>query len=480
MPFPTLPKRVLSALKVLVCLTNASGPTRACELSKRTGIPFAQTAKILYMLTWRGMVTSRRGSNGGFWLRIPPQQIRVQDVVKFFLPPNNRGPEDSRNSILHAWRETVAPGGRIFVKLTLADLTKRERIHIKPRARPSNSSLACAGLLALGFLLIPGSQAPGFADGHPWLSAGSIKPVAAHSPAGGQGGTTADTNVVGSEKCAECHPEIASFYRTGTHNRPFFWGVQGGGCESCHGPGGKHAESADPADILNREEFRKLRAPETSERCLSCHRSNVRHIQGWFLSQHARAEVSCWDCHGEVLHHLAKDGKALPASSFLPNSKERIQNLFMANPNEFCYRCHERQRLEFALPFRHPLERGKMACVDCHNPHGEEWRQQVATHSVENESDALCFRCHAEQRGPFVWQHQAMEEGCTACHRPHGSPNRRLLRISGNALCLQCHFERQFPTLGRSNHQSRLSRFARCVDCHIRTHGSNVSEDLTQ
>ncbi len=285
---------------------------------------------------------------------------------------------------------------------------------------------------------------------------------------------------IGSGKCAECHSEIAAFYQAGRHHKPFFVGGPGAGCESCHGPGSKHAESASKADILNQEDLKKLSAQQASERCLSCHRSNLRSIQGWFLGQHARAEVSCWDCHGEALHHLAKDGRPLPTRSFLSNSKERITNLFVVNRNEYCYRCHERQRMEFALPFRHPLERGKMACVDCHNPHGEAWRQQVATHSVENESDALCFRCHAEQRGPFVWQHQAMEEGCTGCHRPHGAANRRLLRVSGNTLCLQCHFERQFPTIGQSAHEFRLGRFARCVDCHIRPHGSNVSQDLTQ
>lgn len=302
----------------------------------------------------------------------------------------------------------------------------------------------------------------------------------AQKPSPAPRGTATGLTAVGSSKCAECHPDIAAFYQADRHNKPFFAGRVEAGCESCHGPGSKHIESASRADILNRDELRRFSPQQASERCLSCHRSNVRRIEGWFLSQHARSEVSCWDCHGEVLHHLAKDGKRLPARSFLPNAKEQITNLFAVNRNEYCYRCHERQRMEFALPFRHPLERGKMACIDCHNPHGEAWRQQPATHSVQNESDALCFRCHAEQRGPFVWQHQAMEEGCTGCHRPHGSPNRRLLRVSGNTLCLQCHFERQFPTLGRSGHQSRLGRFARCVDCHIRPHGSNVSEDLTQ
>lgn len=284
--------------------------------------------------------------------------------------------------------------------------------------------------------------------------------------------------LVGSSKCKECHEDEARFYEGSLHHRPFFEGAAG--CESCHGPGSRHAETADKAQIVNKEDLQKIKAQDRSSFCLSCHFSNLLAKRDAFFSQHARAEVSCWDCHEDSLHHLAAGGKPQPRKAFLPDAKEGIVNLFARNQNEYCFRCHETQRMEFALPFRHPLERGKMTCTDCHNPHGDPWRNQLVTHSVGNEADALCFRCHAEQRGPFVWQHQAVEEGCTKCHKPHGSPNRRLLTVSGNALCLQCHFETRFPAVGQTAHDFKLSRRARCFDCHIRPHGSNVSEDLTQ
>lgn len=290
----------------------------------------------------------------------------------------------------------------------------------------------------------------------------------------------AGASAVGSSKCQGCHDEQARFYQVSRHHKPFFEVAGASGCESCHGPGSRHVESLQRKEIVNKDDLKSTRAQERSALCLSCHFSNLLAKKESFFSQHARAEVSCWDCHEEVLHHLAADGKPRPRTAFLPDAKERIVNLFAANKNEYCYRCHETQRMEFALPFRHPLERGKMTCLDCHDPHGESWRSQLLTHSVDNETDALCFRCHAEQRGPFVWQHQAIEEGCTKCHKPHGSVNRRLLTLSGNALCLQCHFETKFPGIGQIAHDSRLSRRARCLDCHIRPHGSNVSEDLTQ
>jgi nitrate/TMAO reductase-like tetraheme cytochrome c subunit len=37
--------------------------------------------------------------------------------------------------------------------------------------------------------------------------------------------------------------------------------------------------------------------------------------------------------------------------------------------NEACLRCHETQRADASLPYHHPVRKGKMTCVDCHDPH---------------------------------------------------------------------------------------------------------------
>jgi Rrf2 family protein len=123
--FSPLSKRVHCALKILVGLACAHGPTRSRELSERTGISTAQTANIRYMLSWRGLASSRRGSTGGFWLRVPSSRIRVQNIVEFLGPPGNRGRKETGDPILQIWRQTVARSGQAFERLTLADLVKK-------------------------------------------------------------------------------------------------------------------------------------------------------------------------------------------------------------------------------------------------------------------------------------------------------------------------------------------------------------------
>src|SRR5690625_5405974 len=64
-----------------------------------------------------------------------------------------------------------------------------------------------------------------------------------------------------------------------------------------------------------------------------------------------------------------------------------------------------------------------MACTDCHNPHG------TVTPTLLRGSDVneTCYNCHAEHRGPFLWDHEPVREACINCHNPHGSVNVNML-----------------------------------------------------
>ena len=71
--------------------------------------------------------------------------------------------------------------------------------------------------------------------------------------------------------------------------------------------------------------------------------------------------------------------------------------------------------------------------------------------------DAVCYKCHADKQGPFVYEHVPVKtEGCSSCHTPHGSTNPRLLKVSlVNMLCLQCH---TFPTAGAKSGPHTINR----------------------
>jgi len=66
-----------------------------------------------------------------------------------------------------------------------------------------------------------------------------------------------------------------------------------------------------------------------------------------------------------------------------------------------------------------------------------------------------CTECHTAQKGPFIFKHNAMKEGCTSCHNPHGSVNNKMLKAPDSNLCLQCHahgLQPRHALAGRRDH----------------------------
>jgi Rrf2 family transcriptional regulator, iron-sulfur cluster assembly transcription factor len=121
-----LPTRVHYALQGLCYLACHAGPVHARDLARDEKIPAAQAAKLLYLLTWAGLVRSRRGSRGGFWLERPPESIRVREVLEFFHPPAARAGK-APDSIFRVWNDTVALSRRSFERLTIADLVAKNK-----------------------------------------------------------------------------------------------------------------------------------------------------------------------------------------------------------------------------------------------------------------------------------------------------------------------------------------------------------------
>ena len=219
-----------------------------------------------------------------------------------------------------------------------------------------------------------------------------------------------------------------------------------------------------------------------SKSCAECHSEIMRDFK---TATHARLKaeganaqnVGCESCHGPGSLH-AESG-----------SRNTIINP-LKSP-DVCFQCHLDKRAEFSLPYTHPVLEGahgspvsmgrRVSCNDCHNPHKGPAVIGGGT-SLTAEHDT-CGKCHVAQRGPFVFEHEAVREGCTTCHRPHGSVNQKMLAERDSVLCLKCHFQQQTVSgkilIGGQDHSGRLGRGS-CwsAGCHEAVHGSQVGSSL--
>ncbi len=243
-------------------------------------------------------------------------------------------------------------------------------------------------------------------------------------------------------------------------------------CESCHGASPEHVDNTDTEPTVVFNGPNKSPVAVRNAACLTCHEAGLR--THWTGSQHEERGVACTDCHN--LH--ARDQKVLNK----------------ATQAEVCFTCHKAQRAQTHRISTHPLATtgldagSRMACSDCHNPHGSSGPKLLVKSSV-NET---CYTCHADKRGPFLWEHAPVVDDCTNCHTPHGSANTSLLKARVPWLCQECHSGDHAASvysganLGTGNVttinglqapgavSARAQVAARaCLNCHVLIHGSN-------
>ncbi len=222
-------------------------------------------------------------------------------------------------------------------------------------------------------------------------------------------------------------------------------------CQSCHGPASAHV--ANPLQVKPLVFGTQSTTPVDQQNtvCLGCHESGERN--DWHASSHAGAGLACTSCHDIHDPHQAVLSRATQAG--------------------VCFDCHLDKRQAFRRRSHHPLEEGLVSCPDCHNPHGG--FGQLRADAIND----TCFLCHAEKRGPFLWEHPPVADSCTNCHDPHGSVQPTLLQQRPPFLCQQCHSNNYHPGTLYSGTglpdavPANKLLAGGCINCHSQVHGSN-------
>ena len=267
--------------------------------------------------------------------------------------------------------------------------------------------------------------------------------------------TPATDGYVGAEVCKACHPNQFESFSATTMGKLFLKhprnATEARVCETCHGPGKAHVDAGGGKGVGGLVSFSTKDPTPVEQRngvCLQCHEKTARLY--WKGSPHQSRNVACTNCHRVMVQ-----------------VSERRQ-LVKATVIETCGQCHVQRRAQLMRSSHMPLREGKMDCVSCHNPHGTATDKLLKANSV-NET---CYTCHAEKRGPFLWEHPPVTENCSNCHEPHGTNHEKLLKIAKPRLCQQCHVETRHPT----RPQDPRTRFVfnrACTNCHSQIHGSN-------
>ncbi|HEY1252680.1 MAG TPA: cytochrome c3 family protein [Thermoanaerobaculia bacterium] len=261
-------------------------------------------------------------------------------------------------------------------------------------------------------------------------------------------------------KCADCHEAQVKAFASNPHARSHGPAAPDPeeACSTCHGDGTAHIESSgDPTKIMT---FHGL---EGAENCLSCHSKSNPHGSFAFGFHANSAAVNCLSCH----------------SIHATGTGPRAEHLLAKDTGALCQTCHTGIAASFRnKPYAHRLDKGGMTCVDCHDPHDRKGQPVKLT----SDGELACMSCHAEKRGPFVFDHVTGSAGnCLTCHEAHGSSNpKQLIWARVDQLCLSCHSKSGGPrTAGGqppSFHDLSLPRYRNCTTCHVAIHGSNLSE----
>lgn len=252
-------------------------------------------------------------------------------------------------------------------------------------------------------------------------------------------------------QCNSCHKSSKQTYLDSAHGRAFTADATTG-CQTCHGGGAAHKEVAGDENYKGPQKIEAFKVAagtpgEKNRACLTCHENKLH--ANWRGSKHDMGGVSCTECH--TLH----------------KAKDTVRQ-------DVCYTCHQAKRASSLHNPVMPRNEGAKDCAKCHDSHGGTGPSLLKTATVNDN----CYSCHAEKRGPYLWEHAPVRENCATCHNPHGTPNANLLTQRTPYLCQTCHSGSHsngpLSATGLPPNAPGITLAGKsCLNCHPQIHGSN-------
>jgi len=250
------------------------------------------------------------------------------------------------------------------------------------------------------------------------------------------------SRILGAEQsfnnCQQCHgSQIQTAFKAPAQKYETKYKSLSINCESCHGPGKRHVELAksgkiETANDIGMPSLTTLTKDESLEVCLRCHSLKDVIANGYLPGKNLQ-------------EYYALKFPILGENPYYPDGRTRAFAYQEGHLYSDCYL------------------NGAMTCVDCHDPHAQNYRGINGVKLNGRFDNGQCTGCHASKAlSPEQHSHHQKDSPgnlCTSCHMPY---------LQHQAMGRQLRFARADHSIPipRPEFEAKLGVENACQKCH--------------
>jgi Rrf2 family transcriptional regulator, cysteine metabolism repressor len=113
------------ALIVLARRQPETRPVHVSEIAEANQLPHSTLSQVMLRLKDAGLVRSARGTDGGYWLARPAEEIRLGDVLQLIDGPNGSAreiPGESARVLASVWHQIREFESQVLAQTSIAEL----------------------------------------------------------------------------------------------------------------------------------------------------------------------------------------------------------------------------------------------------------------------------------------------------------------------------------------------------------------------